>query len=157
MLRRRQEKKIHVEKELSGVLVPIWCRRTTSMPRTRRRRSHRRTKQRLSRQPRLRRRRKEFALCARVRITLLHRVRIAKAKSLLTWSLARLGEHRGTVIHYLQFFQFVIHLTCGLTRGLIFMYVLIFLYFLLIRSEGLPPCCWETAHMRVFLVLVWSI
>src|SRR6266540_3965498 len=141
MLRRRQEQKIHVEKELSGVLVPIWCRRTTSMPRTRRRRrSHRRNKQRLSRQPRLRRRRKEFALCARVWITLLDSVRITKAKSLLTWSLARLEEHRGTVIHYLQFFQFVIHLNGGLTQGLIFMYVLTFLYFLLIRTEGLPPC-----------------
>src|SRR6266508_2669980 len=108
MLRRRQEQKIHVEKELSGVLVPIWCRRTTSMPRTRR---------------------KEFALCARVRITLLDSVRIAKAKSLLTWSLARLEEHRGTVIHYLQFFQFVIHLNGILTQGLLFMYVLSFLYF----------------------------
>jgi len=38
------------------------------------------------------------------RTTLLQSVRIAKAGNLPTWSLARLEEHRGTVIYYLQFF-----------------------------------------------------
>ena len=48
-------------------------------------------------------------------------------------------EHQGMVI-MLLFFQFVIYQIGGLTPGLIYMYVLIFLCFLFIRSQGLDPC-----------------
>ena len=69
--------------------------------------SHRRTNKRLSRQPpSRRRRRRELAMCALVRNTLLQSVRTAKATTSPTWSLASLEEHRGTIIYYLQFFQF---------------------------------------------------
>jgi hypothetical protein len=54
-----------------------------------------------------------------------------------------IGEAGGTwsmVIHYLQFFQYFVYPSGGLTLGLIFMCVLIFSYFLLTRSEGLLPC-----------------
>ena len=74
------------------------------------------------------------------RTTLLQSVRIAKARNLPTWSLARLEEHRGTVIYYLQFFQYSAHSSGGWILGLIFMCVLTLLCFLLTRSEGLPPC-----------------
>jgi hypothetical protein len=40
---------------------------------------------------------------------------------------------------YGKFFQYFVHLSGGLTLGLIFMCVLMFPYFLLTRSEGLPP------------------
>jgi hypothetical protein len=56
------------------------------------------------------------------------------------WLLAKLQEHRGMVIYYLQIFQSVIHLNGGLIPVLIFMCVLIYPYFHLIRSEGLDPC-----------------
>ena len=46
------------------------------------------------------------------------------------------------VIYYLHFFQFVIHLIGGLILVLIFMCVLIFLCFVLTRSQGLDPYCW---------------
>jgi hypothetical protein len=46
----------------------------------------------------------------------------------------------GMVIYCLLFFQFVIHLIGGLIQEQIFMCVLMFLRFLLIRSGGLPPC-----------------
>src|SRR6185295_6269323 len=100
MLRRRREQRTYVGKELLVLLAPILFRRTTP---TRTRKSHRRTNQRLSRQPPARRRR-ELAMCALVRSTLLQSVRTAKATTPPTWSLASLEEHRGTVIYYLQFF-----------------------------------------------------
>ena len=53
--------------------------------RTRIKKSHRITKQRLSRQPHSRRRKRELAMCAIVWITLLLSVRISKARSLPTW------------------------------------------------------------------------
>src|SRR6185312_3272636 len=115
---------------------------------------HRRANQRLSRQPPLRRRRRELAMCALVWNTLLQSVRTAKATTPPTWSLASLEEHRGTVIYYLQFFQFFVHPNGGLTLVLIFMFVLMLLCFLLTRTAGLPPCRWGTDRMRVFLVLV---
>jgi hypothetical protein len=43
------------------------------------------------------------------------------------------------IIYYLQFFQFIIHQSGGLTPVLISMCVLIYPYFHLIRSEGLDP------------------
>ena len=82
MLKRRREQKTHVGKELLVLLVPTLFKRTIP---TRIRKSHRRTKQRLSRQPHSRRRRRELTMCAIVRITLLLSVRIAKARSLPTW------------------------------------------------------------------------
>jgi hypothetical protein len=39
-----------------------------------------------------------------------------------------------------QFFQFVVHLSGGLIQELIFMCVVMFPCYLLIRSAGLPPC-----------------
>jgi hypothetical protein len=51
----------------------------------------------------------------------------------------KMQEHRGMVIHYLQFFQSVIHLSDGLISVLISMCVLIYPCFHLIRSEGLDP------------------
>jgi hypothetical protein len=49
-------------------------------------------------------------------------------------------EQRGTVIYCLLFFQFIIHLIGGLILVQIYMCVLMFLCFLLIRSGRLPPC-----------------
>ncbi|PVH32820.1 hypothetical protein PAHAL_9G494500 [Panicum hallii] len=138
MLRRRREQRTYVGKELLVLQVPILFRRTTP---TRTRKSHRRTNQRLRRQPLLRRRRRrELAMCALVRITLLQSVRTAKATTPPTWLLARLEEHRGTVIYYLLFFQSLVHPIGGLTLVLIFMFVLMLLCFLLTRPAGLPPC-----------------
>ena len=138
MLRRRREQMTYVGKELLVLQVPILFRRTTP---TRIRKSHRRTNQRLSRQPpSRRRRRRELAMCALVRNTLLQSVRTAKATTPPTWSLANLEEHRGTVIYYLQFFQFFVHPNGGLTLVLIFMFVLMLLCSLLTRPAGLPPC-----------------
>ena len=138
MLRRRREQRTYVGNELLVLLAPILFRRTTP---TRTRKSHRRANQRLSRQPpSRRRRRRELAMCALVRNTLLQSVRTAKATTPPTWSLASLEEHRGTVIYYLQFFQFFVHPSGGLTLVLIFMFVLILLCFLLTRTAGLPPC-----------------
>jgi hypothetical protein len=57
-----------------------------------------------------------------------------------TWLLVRLVERRGTVIFYLQFFQYVIHLIGGLTLVLIFMFVLTFPCFPLTRQVEFPPC-----------------
>ncbi|PVH66428.1 hypothetical protein PAHAL_1G243200 [Panicum hallii] len=91
MLRRRREQRTYVGKELLVLQVPILFRRTTP---TRIRKSHRRTNQRLRRQPLLRRRRRELAMCALVRITLLQSVRTAKATTPPTWLLASLEEHR---------------------------------------------------------------
>src|SRR6185503_11974719 len=106
MLRRRREQRTYVGKELLVLLAPILFRRTTP---TRTRKSHRITNQRLSRQPPSRRRkRRELAMCALVRNTLLQSVRTAKATTPPTWSLASLEEHGGTVIYYLRFFQFLI-------------------------------------------------
>src|SRR6185437_11725410 len=104
MLRRRREQRKYVGKELLVLQVPILFRRTTP---TRTRKSHRRTNQRLRRQPLLRRRRRrwELAVCAPVRITLLQSVRTVKATTPPTWLLASLEELRGTVIYYLLFFQ----------------------------------------------------
>jgi hypothetical protein len=57
-------------------------------------------------------------MCARVRITFLLSVRIARvARNLPIWLLARLKEYRGMVIYYLQFFQYVNPLDGGLIRG----------------------------------------
>jgi hypothetical protein len=56
------------------------------------------------------------------------------------WLLAKLQKHRGMIIYYLQIFQSVIHLNGGLIPMLIFMCVLIYHCFHLIRSEGLDPC-----------------
>src|SRR6185437_11196438 len=138
MLRRRREQRTYVGKELLVLLAPILFRRTTP---TRTRKSHRRANQRLSRQPpSRRRRRRELAMCALVRNTLLQSIRTAKATTPPTWSLASLEEHRGTVIYYLQFFQFFVHPSGGLTLVLIFMFVLMLLCFLLTRTAGLPPC-----------------
>ncbi|PVH38507.1 hypothetical protein PAHAL_5G274100 [Panicum hallii] len=92
MLRRRREQRTYVGKELLVLQVPILFKRTTP---TRTRKSHRRTNQRLRRQPLLRRRRRrELAMCAVVRITLLQSVRTAKATTPPTWLLASLEEHR---------------------------------------------------------------
>ncbi|PVH61984.1 hypothetical protein PAHAL_3G171400 [Panicum hallii] len=92
MLRRRREQMTYVGKELLLLLAPIMFRRTTP---TRIRKSHRRTNQRLSRQPLLRRRRRrELAMCALVWNTLLQSVRTAKATTPPTWLLASLEEHR---------------------------------------------------------------
>ena len=140
MLSRRREQRTYVGKELLVLQVPILFRRTTH---TRIRKSHRRTNQRLSRQPpsrRRRRRKRELVMCALVRNTLLQSVRTARATTPPTWSLASLEEHRGTVIYYLQFFQFFVHPNGGLTLVLIFMFVLMLLCFLLTRTAGLPPC-----------------
>src|SRR6185436_17053193 len=137
MLRRRREQRTYVGKELLVLQVPILFRRTTP---TRTRKSHRRTNQRLRRQPLLRRRRRELAVCALVRITLLQSVRTAKATTPPTWLLASLEELRGTVIYYLLFFQSLVHPSGGLTLVLIFMFVLMLLCSLLTRPAGLPPC-----------------
>ena len=139
MLRRRREQRTYVGNELLVLLAPILFRRTTS---TRTRKNHRRANQKLSRQPpsRKRRRTREHAMCALVRNTLLQSVRTAKATTPPTWSLASLEEHRGTVIYYLQFFQFFVHPNDGLTLVLIFMFVLMLLCFLLTKTAGLPPC-----------------
>src|SRR6185437_11630227 len=138
MLRRRREQRTYVGKELLVLQVPILFRRTTP---TRTRKSHRRTNQRLRRQPLLRRRRRrELAMCALVRITLLQSVRTAKATTPPTWLLASLEELRGTVIYYLLFFQSLVHPSGGLTLVLIFMFVLMLLCSLLTRPAGLPPC-----------------
>jgi hypothetical protein len=56
------------------------------------------------------------------------------------WLLVKLQKHRGMVIYYLQFFQYVIHLSGGLIPVLISMCVLIYPCFHLIRPEGLDPC-----------------
>ena len=138
ILRRMQEERTYVGKELLVLLAPILFRRTTP---TRTRKSHRRANQRLSRHPpSRRRRRRELAMCALVRNTLLQSVRTAKATTPPTWSLASLEEHRGTVIYYLQFFQFFVHPDGGFTLVLIFMFVLMLLCFLLTRTAGLLPC-----------------
>ena len=50
------------------------------------------------------------------------------------------GGTSGTVIYYLQFFQFFVHPNGGLTLVLIFMFVLMLLCFLLTRAAGLSPC-----------------
>ena len=70
-----------------------------------------------------------LTMCALVRNTLLQSVRTAKATTPPTWSLASLEEHRCTVIYYLQFFQFFVHPSGGLTLVLIFMFVLMLLCF----------------------------
>ena len=136
MFRRRREQRTYMGKELLVLLEPTLFRRTTP---TRTRKSHRRTNQRLNRQPPSRRRR-ELAMCALVRNTLLQSVRTAKATTPPTWLLASLEELRGRVIYYLLFFQSLVHPSGGLTLELIFMFVLMLLYFLLTRPEGLPPC-----------------
>jgi hypothetical protein len=66
--------------------------------------------------------------------------RIRKMARVPTWLLVKLVERRGTVIFYLQFFQYVIHLIGGLTLVLIFMFVLIFPCFPLTRWAEFPPC-----------------
>jgi hypothetical protein len=82
-LKRRREQKTHVEKQLAE-LVPTLFKRTiilfkrTTLTRIRRSHRKRRTKQRLNTQPHLRRRR-ETAIYARVRTTLLGSVRFARA------------------------------------------------------------------------------
>jgi hypothetical protein len=95
-------------------------------------------------QPILRRkareRQRETALCVASLGIGPRTVLSAKTGSLPTWSLARAEEHRGTVKYYLQFSLFFIHLIGGWILVLIFMYVLTFLCFLLIRSGEVPPC-----------------
>jgi hypothetical protein len=69
-----------------------------------------------------------------------HTTNLSKRRNLQTWLLARLKEeHLGMVTLYLLFFQFVIRLSGGWTLGLIFMCVLMFFCFLLVRSAGLEP------------------
>ena len=50
-------------------------------------------------------------------------------------------EHQGMII-MLLLFQLVIYQIGGLTPGPIYMCVLIFLCFVLTRSQGLDPYCW---------------
>jgi hypothetical protein len=77
------------------------------------------------------------------RNTSLQSVRIARIRKMArvpTWLLVKLVERWGTVIFYLQFFQYVIHLIGGLTLVLIFMFVLTFHCFPLTRRAEFPPC-----------------
>jgi len=60
MLKRRREQKIHMEKELLELPAPTLFRRTIP---TKTRRSHRRTKQRLSRQPRSKKKKGACFVC----------------------------------------------------------------------------------------------
>jgi accessory gene regulator protein AgrB len=63
-----------------------------------------------------------------------------KDKESANMNISEAGGTSGYNILFPTIISIFIHLNCGLTRGLIFMYVLTFLYFLLIRLEGLPPC-----------------
>jgi hypothetical protein len=81
-------------------------------------------------------------------------------KSVNIWLLAKSEEHRRTVIFYWKLFQFVNHVSGGLILVLMFMCVLIFLCFFLIRPTWHGRCWWETDRIHVFLVLVrliWSL
>jgi hypothetical protein len=102
-----------------------------------------RTPQRLNKQPILRRRTREIALSAVILVISPVNVRTVSGRTIKNqqiWLLAKLLEHRGMVIYYLQFFQSVIHLNGGLIPVLRSMCVLIYPYFYLIRLEGLNPC-----------------
>jgi hypothetical protein len=82
------------------------------------------------------------AMCALNLDTLLESVQIVKA-------LKNSNRNIGVWLFiYLQSFQFVVHLSGGLIHELIFMCALMYLCFLLIRPEGLPPCLWETGCMH---------
>jgi hypothetical protein len=150
MLRRGQEQKTLVEKEVR-LLVPIWYKGRTPMRHIIiKRRTSNKMPQSPSRQPRLKGRTKEVvALFAGVLITgqaLVQTTNLSKRKNQLkrrkqhTRLLARpQKEHRGMVIFYLLFFQCVNPLSGGMTLVLTFMCVLIFLYFLIISAKGLEP------------------
>jgi hypothetical protein len=146
MSKRRRGQKTLTEKVLLGPLVQMWYRRTTLInptTTTTRRRTSKRTPQGLNRQPILRRRTREIALSTVILVISLVNVRTASGRAIKNqqiWLLVKLLEHRGMVIYYLQFFQSVIHLNDGLIPVLIYMCVLIYPCFHLIRLEGLDPC-----------------
>jgi hypothetical protein len=83
MLKRRQGQKTLVEKELLGLLVPMWYRRTILINLTRRRRrTSRRTPQRLNRQPILRRRTMKIALSVMILVISPVNVRTASGRTI---------------------------------------------------------------------------
>ena len=81
MLKRRREKKIHVEKGIVGASSANFVEKNNSH---KNKKKPLQNQTRLSRQQRWRRRRRELAICATVQTTLLLSVRIAKAKNLPT-------------------------------------------------------------------------
>jgi hypothetical protein len=80
MLKRRRGQKTLTKKELLGLLVPMWYRRTILINLTRRRRTSRRTPQRLNKQPILRRRTREIALSVVILIISPVNVRTASGR-----------------------------------------------------------------------------
>jgi hypothetical protein len=86
----------------------MWYRRTILINlTTTRRRTSRRTPQKLNRQPILRRRIREIALSAAILVILPVNERTASGRAIKNqqiWLLVKLQKHRGMVIYYLQFF-----------------------------------------------------
>jgi hypothetical protein len=82
MLKRRRVQKTLVEKELLGLLVPMWYRRIILINLTRRRRTSRRTPQRLNRQLILRRTTREIALSVTILVISTMNVRTASGRAI---------------------------------------------------------------------------
>lgn len=58
----------------------------------------------------------------------------------------------------LENFGYVVREVCGgLTQGLIFICMLIFICFICIRFKEVPPCWWGIERVQLFMVLVKSI
>ena len=127
------------KKLLREVLVPMWCRKILKIL-TRRNSSKSSNKRQLHILRRRRRKRKIASLVASSGIMLGTARRVSGSPKKYANMVEADEEHRGMIIYYLQFFQFIIHLIGGLTQELISMCVLIFLCFLLIRSGEVPPC-----------------
>jgi hypothetical protein len=92
----------------------MWYRKIPLInPTRRKRRTSRRTPQRLNWQPILRKRTRKIALSATILIILPMNVWTTSARAIKNqqiWLLVKLQKHRDMVIYYLQLFQSVIHL-----------------------------------------------
>jgi hypothetical protein len=121
MLKRRRERKTHVERQQLVPQAQTLCRGaipSSTIIRTRGRILHK-TRPRLRKLTGLIRRRESrgvLAILVAVWITLLRSaqiIKIARLQRKRTWLFARVEEQRGMVIFYLQFFQCVLHQSGG--------------------------------------------
>ena len=138
MLKRRREQRMSVaRRSVRGVLVPMWCRKI--LPSPNRRNFRKNSNKSLPLLLRRRRTREIVSLVASLSTMLESARRLSGSQTRKYQTQLRLmQEQRGTVIYCLLFFKFVIHLIGGLILMPIYMCVLMFLCFLLIRSGGLP-------------------
>jgi hypothetical protein len=140
-----------VRELLKGLLVSMWCRK---IPRTTTKRSpSKRSNKRISlllRRGRTRTKDNYFT-CGKTghyaRECLIPKWKLNEKSANMVEAYEGTLEY-GSLLP--TFFLFVIHLIGGLTLKPIFMCVLVFLYFLLIRSGEVPPCSWGMEHMRLF-------